>query len=95
MFLRERETEREWGRGRERGRHRIQGRLQAPSSQHRAQCGAQVQLNSNQCNQGLGAEQVEELKEVKSRIIKANGFPLVKEITKEQYNLSFSIIPQF
>ena len=36
LFLRERETGHEWGRGRERGRHRILSRLQAPSCQHRA-----------------------------------------------------------
>ena len=42
IFERQRETEREWGRGRERGRHRIQGRLQALSCQHRAQCGART-----------------------------------------------------
>ena len=40
LFLRETECER--GRGRERGRHRIRSRLQAPSCQHRAQCGAQT-----------------------------------------------------
>ena len=46
LFLREREREREresehkWGRVRERGRHRMQSRLQAPSCQHRAWCGA-------------------------------------------------------
>ena len=31
LFLRQRETEHEWGRGRERGRHRIRSRLQAPA----------------------------------------------------------------
>ena len=36
VFLRERETEHELGRGRETGRHRIQSRLQALSCQHRA-----------------------------------------------------------
>ena len=40
LFLRARGKEREQGRGRERGRHRIRNRLQAPSCQHRAQCGA-------------------------------------------------------
>ena len=33
LFLREAETEHEWGKGRERGRHRIQSRLQALSCQ--------------------------------------------------------------
>ena len=42
LFLRERERERQQGRGRERGRHRLWNRLQAPSCQHRAQCGAQT-----------------------------------------------------
>ena len=48
LFLREREREREretkcesW-RSRERGRHRIRSRLQAPSCQHRARCGART-----------------------------------------------------
>ena len=36
LFLRQRETEHEQGRGRERGRHRIWSRLQALSCQHRA-----------------------------------------------------------
>ena len=36
----ETETEHEQGRGRQRGRHRIGSRLQAPSCQHRARCGA-------------------------------------------------------
>ena len=40
LFLRQRETEHEWGRVRERGRHRIGNRLQALSCQHRAQRGA-------------------------------------------------------
>ena len=40
MFILERWTEHEWGRGRERGRHRIWSRLQVPSCQHRAWCGA-------------------------------------------------------
>ena len=35
LFLRQRETEHEWGRGRERGRHRMWSRLQAPSYQPR------------------------------------------------------------
>ena len=39
LFLRQRETEHEWGRGRERGRHRIRNRLQALSCQHRARHG--------------------------------------------------------
>ena len=44
LFLREREREREHeqGRGRKRGRHRIRSRLQAPSCQQRAQCGART-----------------------------------------------------
>ena len=42
LFLRRRETEHEQGRARERGRHRTQSRLQAPSCQHRARCGAQT-----------------------------------------------------
>ena len=40
LFLRQRETEHEWGRVRERGRHRIWNRLQALSCQHRARRGA-------------------------------------------------------
>ena len=40
LFLRE--TECEWGRGRERRSHRIWSRLQAPSCQHRARCGART-----------------------------------------------------
>ena len=36
LFLRQRETEHEWGRSRERGRHRIGSRLQALSHQPRA-----------------------------------------------------------
>ena len=42
LFLRESETKREWGRSRERGRHIIRSRLQAPSCQHRARCGARA-----------------------------------------------------
>ena len=42
MFILERWTEHEWGRGRERGRHRIWSRLQALSFQHRPQCGART-----------------------------------------------------
>ena len=42
LFLRQRETEHEWGRGRERGRHRIWSRLQALSHQNRAQRGART-----------------------------------------------------
>ena len=45
LFLREGETERKStrrGRGRERGRHRIRSGLQAPSCQHRAQCGTRI-----------------------------------------------------
>ena len=42
LFLRQRETEHERGRGRERGRHRIGSRLQALSRQHRAQRGART-----------------------------------------------------
>ena len=42
LFLRQRETEHEQGRGRERGRHRIQSRLQALSWKHRARRGAQT-----------------------------------------------------
>ena len=42
LFLRQRETEHEWGRGRERGRRRIRSRLQALSCQHRAQHGART-----------------------------------------------------
>ena len=40
VFLRETMTECEWVRGRERGRYRMRSRLQAPSCQHRARCGA-------------------------------------------------------
>ena len=43
LFLGQRETEHERGRGRERGRHRIGNRLQALSHQPRAQCGARTQ----------------------------------------------------
>ena len=42
LFLRQRETGCERGRGRERGRHRIGNRLQALSCQHRAQHGART-----------------------------------------------------
>ena len=42
LFLRETETECEWVRDRERGRHRIWSRIQALSSQPRAQCGART-----------------------------------------------------
>ena len=42
LFLRQRETEHEWGRGRERGRHRIRSRLQALSHQPRARRGART-----------------------------------------------------
>ena len=42
MFIYYWETEREQGRGRVRGRHRIGSRLQAPSCQHGAPCGAQT-----------------------------------------------------
>ena len=42
LFLRQRETEHEWGRGRERGRHRIRSRLQAPRHQPRARRGART-----------------------------------------------------
>ena len=42
MFIFERETEHEQGRGRKRGRQRIWNRLQALSCQHRAQRGAQT-----------------------------------------------------
>ena len=42
LFIFERESESKQGRGRERGRHRIWSRLQAPSCQHRAWCGAQT-----------------------------------------------------
>ena len=42
LFLRQRETEGEWGRGRERGRHRIRSRLQALSCQHSARHGART-----------------------------------------------------
>ena len=38
----EREAKHKLEMGRERGRHRIRSRLQAPSRQHRAQCGAQT-----------------------------------------------------
>ena len=41
-FLRDRETEHEWGRGKERGKHRIWSRLRALSCQHRAWHGAQT-----------------------------------------------------
>ena len=36
------EHEHEQEQGRERGRHRIRNRLQAPSCQHRARCGARI-----------------------------------------------------
>ena len=42
LFLTERETEHELGRGRETGRHRIRSRLQALSCQPRAQRGART-----------------------------------------------------
>ena len=42
LFLRQRETEHEWGKGRERGGHRIWSRLQALSRQHRARHGART-----------------------------------------------------
>ena len=45
MFIfweRDRETGHKWRRGRERGRHRIWSRLQAPSCQYRARCGART-----------------------------------------------------
>ena len=42
MFISERETECQQGRGRERGRPRIRSRLRAPSCQHRARCGTQT-----------------------------------------------------
>ena len=42
LFLGQRETEHEWGRGRERGRHRIGNRLQALSCQPRAWRGART-----------------------------------------------------
>ena len=42
LFLGQRETEHEWGRGRERGRHRIGNRLQALSHQPRAWRGART-----------------------------------------------------
>ena len=42
LFLGQRETEHEWGRGRERGRHRIGNRLQALSHQPRARRGARA-----------------------------------------------------
>ena len=42
LFLGQRETEHERGRGRERGRHRIGNRLQAPSHQPRAWRGART-----------------------------------------------------
>ena len=41
LFL-ETETECEWGRGREKESHRIWSRLQVPSCQHRAPCGART-----------------------------------------------------
>uniref|UniRef100_A0ABI7WU26 Androgen induced 1 n=1 Tax=Felis catus TaxID=9685 RepID=A0ABI7WU26_FELCA len=41
-FIDLRETEHERARGRERGRHRIGNRLQAPSHQPRARCGART-----------------------------------------------------
>ena len=42
LFLKDRETEHEWGMDRERGRHRIWSRPQAPSCQHRARHGART-----------------------------------------------------
>ena len=42
LFLGQRETEHEQGRGRERGRHRIRNRLQALSHQPRARRGART-----------------------------------------------------
>ena len=42
LFLRQRETQHEQGRGRERGKHRIWSRLQALSCQHRARRGARA-----------------------------------------------------
>ena len=42
LFLRQRETEHEQGRGRERGRHRIQSRLQAPSCQQEPDAGLEL-----------------------------------------------------
>ena len=42
LFLGQRETEHERGRGRKRGRHRIGNRLQAPSHQPRARRGART-----------------------------------------------------
>ena len=42
LFLGQRETEHEWGRGRERGRHRIGNRFQALSHQPRARRGART-----------------------------------------------------
>ena len=42
LFLRERQTKYEPGRGRERGTHRIRSRLQALNCQHRAWLGAQT-----------------------------------------------------
>ena len=42
LFLRQRETEHEWGRGRKRGRHRIRNRPQALSHQPRARRGART-----------------------------------------------------
>ena len=41
-FVRQRETEHQWGRSRERGRHRIRGMFQALSCQHWAQREAQT-----------------------------------------------------
>lgn len=37
-----------------------------------------------QCTQVLGSEQIEELKEMESRIIKANGFPSATEIASKE-----------
>lgn len=42
------------------------------------------QLNYNQYTQILGTEQIEGLEEMKSRIIKANGLPLVKELPSKE-----------
>ena len=42
LFLRQRETQHEWGRGRERGKHIIGSRLQALSHQPRARRGART-----------------------------------------------------
>ena len=47
LFLRERETEYELGRGRERGRQNPQSRLQALSCQHGAWCGTQTREPRN------------------------------------------------